>query len=321
MTFIDPSGFSGYSPYPSMTPTGVGGQTSTAVQSQCMGFPSFGGSNSFPQFNYGMQPPPQSSDSMGGFTDLIGQFMQLFMVAFMGGSPFGQPPVTEEPPVEEPSTEEPETGKGDPTDQPEGDPQLEAIQGEDPNTNSGTLNILSAYASDLPSKNGRVDMSALKKFAKAPPADIPEEVVTAVKNLVDNPDLYDLLCLKSGSTPEKGFKTTVLDTDWSKTDVDIDELESTDDPVDAVKDLKKVYSQLAALSPDAEGTGSDKDFTLDDLKDVALGKAHSTKLKDPTVQAAARALLSDSEAFAELDGNDDERVSAADLDRYITDNK
>lgn len=257
----------------------------------------------------------------GGFTALIGQFMQLFITAFMGGGMglgMGGDPGIEEPPPEE---EDPTAGGtpgahgGTPSDQPPGDPALEAIQGEDASTNSGALNILGAFASDLPAKNGKVSLKELKKFVKSPPTDAPEEVVTAAQTLVDNPELYNLLCLKSGSDPTKGFKTSVLDTDWSTTKIDIDNLESTEDVADAAKSLNKVYKELANLS----GTEADG-LTLDDLKDVALGKTGKTKLKDPTIQAAALSILSDPDAAEELAG-EDEVMLQADFTRFIADNK
>lgn len=337
MSFIDPNGFSSYSAYSSMMPP-PGPQPGVQQQNYGYGgypppaYGGYGGGYPPPSFNYGMPPycpppppPPQGGDmggDGGGFTALIGQFMQLFITAFMGGGMglgMGGDPGIEEPLPEE---EDPHAGGtpgahgGTPGDQPPGDPQLEQIQGEDASTNTGALNILSAFASELPAKNGKVSLKELKKFVKSPPTDAPEEVVTAAQTLIDNPELYNLLCLKSGGDPTKGFKTSVLDTDWTKTKIDIDNLESADDLGSAGKSLNKVYKELALLS----GTEADG-ITVDDLKDVALGKTGKSKLKDPTIQAAALAILSDPDAVAELDGNDDEIFIQADFTRFIADNK
>ncbi|MCE3235087.1 MAG: hypothetical protein K0Q50_1267 [Vampirovibrio sp.] len=326
MTFIDPTGFTSYSAYQPMPPGGNGGPPAPSIESQCFGGfpPTGGGFGGGPQFNYGMPSQQPQQDPMGGFSELIGQFMQLFMVAFMGGDMgFGGAPPVKEPPggdVEDPDLEEPGShGGDDEVEQPAGDPQLEAIDGEDPKTNTGALNILNAYSSELPTKSGKIKLSELKKFVKSPPADVPEEVVTAAQTMIDNPELYNLICLKSGSTPEKGFKTSVLDTDWSNTKVDIDSLESYDDNVDAVKTVKKNLGVLKTLSPD--GTASTNDwFSVDDLKDVALGKVSNSKLKDPEMQAAALKLLSDEDTLEELAG-DDEFIGETDLNNYINNNK
>lgn len=320
MTFIDPAGFTSYSTYQAMPQPMGGGQAPPSMESQCFGFPQTGGYGGAPQFNYGMpsaQLPQQ--DPMGGFSEIMGQFLQLFMVAFMGGgmgSPMLEGPTTGGVP-EEPDVEEPDSNDGkDDVKQPPGDPQLEAIAGEDPKTNSGALNILNAYASDLPAKSGRIKLSELKKFVKSPPADAPEELVTAAKTMIDNPELYNLLCLKSGSTPERGFKVTALDTDWSNSKVDIDNLESFDENVDAVKKIQKVIDPLMKLS------GAENDFSVDDLKDIALGKVSNSKLKDPEVQAAALKLLSDEDLISELDGTDaNEIITAQGVTDWLNSNK
>jgi len=330
MSFIDPNSFSSYSTYSGMMPP-PGPQP--AVQQQGYGFPppAYGGGYQYPSFNYGMPPycpppppPPQYSGGgdNSGFTALIGQFMQLFIAAFMNGG-LGGPTDTQAPPTEDPNVDDPNstdgthgsTPGGHDSTQPPGDPNQAAIQGEDPKTNSGALNILDVYSSDLPTKNGKVTLKDLKKFVKSPPTDAPDEVVQAAQTLVDNPELYDLLCLKSGSNSAKGFKTSVLSTDWSTTKLDIDNLESADDTESAAKKLNKVYTQLDALS----GTATDG-FTVDDLKDVALGKVSNTKLKDPEVQAAALKILSDQDTVDELFG-DDELALQADLTTYINNNK
>lgn len=165
---------------------------------------------------------------------------------------------------------------------------------EDPNSNSGALSILNDYADQIPSKNGKITQKDLKKFA-ASGADVPEEVLTAAKNVSENTDLYNLLCLKSNSTPEKGFKTSVLSEDWEKDNLDIDELETFDETTDAVKFLKGHEADIAGLD------GDKTNITIDELKDIATGKAKGSKFKDPELRAAALKVLSDKDVLSELD--------------------
>lgn len=166
---------------------------------------------------------------------------------------------------------------------------------DDPNSNSGALTILNDYADEIPGKNGKITKKDLKKFASGD-ADVPEEVKTAAKTVGENDDLYNFLCLQSGSTPEKGFKKSVLDKDWEDEDLDIDNLESFDETEDAVKFLKNKADVVNGLS----GTTTDG-FTLQDLKDIASGKAKGSKYKDPELRAAALKVLSDQDLVDELD--------------------
>jgi hypothetical protein len=277
-------GFSSYSMYYPMVQTSV---ASPAVQSQY--YPSYTGSpyggGYMQQPAYGGYPPPYgqqpSGDDTSGVTALMGQLMSLFMSLFQGqGSsvPTGEDPF----PPEDGGTEEPT---------PE-DPRLQEIQGLNPDTNTDALQILSAYGNDLGAVNGKLDQNSLKKVAGL---DVPDEVKQAAQNMVDNPELYNLLCLKSHNSPHEGFRLSVLDDDWDGK-VDIDNLESYSDAKDAVEELKSSgkLDSIAALS------GSADDISQDDLEKVALGTAGS-QFKDPELQAAALQLLSDTDSWSSLD--------------------
>lgn len=286
------------------------------------GYPALSSTLPFAMSPSGFQPGSPyaqmpSGGPMGDLTFMMSQVMQLFMMTFTGGmgilGPSGKGGQEEPVPGGEPEEELP----------PE-DPHLKAIQGEDPKSNSGALAILDEYASKLPAKNGKVKLSDLKKFVKSPPEDVPEEVVQAAKTLTENDGLYDLLCAKSNSTADKGFKLQTLGTDWSKTKTDIDNLEGVDDDVEAITILKKNVFK----------TGYS--YNMDHIEDIAFGKPNgdawsqkipSSKFKDPEVQAAALRIVVNPDLFEALDvagtpsGESDESFNLDAVNAWLKENK
>jgi hypothetical protein len=297
MSFMDPIGFSSYSAYP-VAPASV---MPPAVESQY--FPMYGGGSPYGQFggspygqpggfpSFSQQYPPcppmqqPGGDPSGGMSGMLGMLMNLFMSLLGNQGNSSIPPDGGDYPTEDPGNIPPEGET--PVDTREQD-----IQGLNPDSNTDALQILSAYGSDLGAKNGKLDTKALKKVANL---DVPDVVKKAAKNLLDNPELYNLLCLKSHNKPSEGFRLTTLDDTWDGK-VDIDSLESFSSAKDAVSKLKS-SGKLAAIAALSGGT---TDISHDDLEKVALGTAGS-QFKDPELQAAALKLLSDSDSWNSLD--------------------
>jgi hypothetical protein len=222
--------------------------------------------------------PPQTSQSDASMGLMMGMMSQLFSVVMnllVSGSGGG-------------------AIDGNQNDPNNDDPN----EGLDTNKNSDVLQIVADNADDIPHRNGKITEKDLKDYLKDNP-DLPDSTKKAIQNLVDNPELYNLLCLKSGNTAKQGFSTRVLSdsTDWDN--LDIDELESVDD--DQVWDtLKGVNDKLKNIDGDASDGVS-----LADIKKVALGKVDDPKLQDPEVQAAALKFLMDQDlqdGFKETDG-------------------
>jgi hypothetical protein len=239
-----------------------------------------------------MLPPAPQQDSSVSLMPMISQFFGMMMnmlVGVLGAN--GQP---EPQPTELPDGTQnlPDT---DPTDDSGNDDPNEGL---DTNRNSDILQIVADNADDIPHRNGRITEKDLKDYLKDNP-DLPDSTKEAIQNLVDNPELYNLLCLKSGNTAKQGFSTDVLDdsTDWDN--LDIDELDSVD--TDQVWDtLKGVNDKLKNIDGDASNGVS-----LEDIKKVALGQVDDPKLQDPEVQAAALKFLMDQDlqdGFKETDG-------------------
>lgn len=288
--------------------------------------PSYGGYGQ--QYGGGYPPPMQYPGQMpmGGQTqqtDNTGQMCSMMMAIFQPILGLLTSVLTPQPGGQQPSEGDGEdtVGGGHGNDTVGGANGDDEPITEDPNSNTGAIAILSEYADQIPGKNGRITQKDLKKFAKSD-ADVPEEVKEAAANIAENDELYNLLVLKSNSTPEKGFKKSVLDDDFE--DLELDEMESfEDDTPGAMKILKKHTADIAGLSGDAN------DISFDDLKQIALGQAKGSKFKDPELRAAALAILSDEDVLGELDAvgattdaqKEDEVTLKNAFETWLTNNK
>lgn len=274
------------------------------------------------QFPQGVYPQAQSPAPAAADT---GASLMAFLTAFIGPVMQGiMAPAASVPNVvpqqrTTPTTEVPNGETPDPSSE---EPEIT----DDPKTNSGALSILNEYCDQIPTKkSGRMTKKDLDKFIKSPPEDAPEELVEAAKTLSNNDNLYNLLVLKSKGTAQTGFKVKDLDTDWEKQgikDIDSleDEIESVDNDEDAVKAVQKNYAAFDAIS---SGDG----ITIDDLKQVALGKVTDKKLKDPAIRGAALRVLNNQQLQDDLDHPDGDTKEAdgiilkTSIDYWINQNK
>lgn len=173
--------------------------------------------------------------------------------------------------------------------------------------NTERLQLLAEYADEINSRNGgKITAEDLKKFAAQ--KGIPEAVKEAAREVSENKQLYNLLCLQSGNEPKKGFDKDLLeDEEWEDLNVDIDDLESFDDDregnQEAVDVLKQqnVLNAIKTLNKDTSDTSADE-ITVKDLEAIALGEV-SGVLDDPEVQAAALHVLSNKRLRAGLDAH------------------
>lgn len=295
MSFSDPLGFSTYSAFPIASTV----STFPGVEQQFYGQPpSFAGYPSpFPSMDsfssFGMPSPSvlpfhqqqPGGDPMAGMMGMIGHLLTMVMGSFLGG---GSDPLEDHDFVGPGGTD---PRFDDDLDEPEVDSREQEIEGLDPNTNADLLQILDIYSDELGARNGKIDEKTLRKFAHTD-ADVPETVKKAAKNLLDNEELYNLLCLKSRNTPRDGFKLSALDEDdWDEEM--LNELDSFANIKDAAQEIKRNYAKIDALSASAG-------ISKDDLRKIALGESPQLSA-DPELQAAALAILSHRSAFKELD--------------------
>lgn len=277
---MSPYGYGGQSPYGNSY--GYGGQNPYGDPYAYGGPSGFGGPGGF-----GGQQPMQmpQQDQSAGMMAFMNQFFAMIMNTLRTGIGIGNmlPPQTQIPPQTQDPTQMP-----DPTQTQDPNADL------DTNSNTDIMKIVANNQKNIHHTNGRITQKNLKDFLTQNP-DLPDSTKAAVQNLIDNPELYNLLCLKGGTTPDEGFRDDALKTDDLGKNLDVDHLETVPDD--------KVWDTLKSVSDNLNNIDGNKDngVTLDEIKKVALGQVDDPKLKDPKVQAAALKFMLNDELKKKFD--------------------